>query len=67
MSNHGWYYEDELEKIKPIIITTVGYLFSRDKERVVLVTSIEKKGEKEPQYADPHLIPRGCVIDIKAV
>jgi len=62
----GWYYPDEVKKLKPAEITTIGYLCSKGKDTVILVTSVSGEGANL-QYANPHLIPARCVREIRNI
>lgn len=62
---HGWYYASEIKDLKLPEITEIGYLFSKDEENVVLVAALD--GEERRDFADIHLIPMGCVKEIRDI
>lgn len=62
-SNSWWTLEsetEEIEKIKPIGITSVGYII---KESDVFISLAQNYGENPEQFCNVITIPKGCVIE----
>jgi len=62
----GWWNADGIKSMEIMHINTLGYLFSKDKEKITLVMSHDwDRGEVA--YGEPFLIPRGCIKEIRLI
>ena len=65
-SNSWWTFEEksEIEKIKPIYISSVGYLIKEEETFISLAQNI---GNEPDQFCNVITIPKGCIISTTVI
>jgi|TARA_R100001443_G_C3263915_1_gene156290 hypothetical protein len=56
--------KDEFTKFKPSVMTTYGYLFSKDRKTIRTFASYENNDEL---FSDRNVFPIGCIIKMEKV
>lgn len=58
---HGWASEEEVSNDGVVMCESVGYLYSEDDKRIIIVMGFSEYG----LYIERKAIPRGCIKTIK--
>jgi len=59
----GWFAVEDVNEMKPAEITSIGYLARNSKGIIAITTSVCDEG----QVADPLIIPKKFILEIKEI
>ena len=62
VDDNEWQNKDKVEKAKPALCESVGFLFSRDKDTIKIIKTYSH--DLSDRYGDVLTIPMGCVQKI---
>ncbi len=55
---HPWYYESDLDKLKPVVNMTIGWIYTIEDE---YITMYSEKTKNSSNYGTPQCILRNCI------
>ena len=63
----GWADETEFKRMKPSTPTSDGYLFYKDKEKVLTFATYDVDSDGKITFGDRNVYPTGCIRKIQKI
>ena len=64
LGDSGHATSKEFDIMKPALMTTTGYVYSKDKKHLKTFSSYD---DKEESFSDRNVLPIGCIKELKKI
>jgi len=58
---------EDARDLPPVIMQVLGYMIEETDKTIVIVGQVEATDREDRVCADVHVIPRGCILNIKEI